>query len=73
MDASLWIRVPNVMHSIDATRQAYKLMREVREKHPHNARRAQEAAAALREVARLADDRHISLFRHCFHRSRKTI
>ena len=50
MDASLWIRVPGAMHSIDATMQAYELMREVREKHPHNARRAQEAAVALRDV-----------------------
>ena len=38
MDASLWIRVPGAMHSIDATMQAYELMRDVREKHPHNAR-----------------------------------
>ena len=35
---------------IHATMQAYELMREVREKHPHNARRAQEAAVALRDV-----------------------
>ena len=30
--------------------QAYELMREVRGKLPHNARRAQEAAVALRDV-----------------------
>ena len=51
MDASLWIRVPDTMHTIDASMQAYELMRGVREKHPHNARRAQEeATVALRDV-----------------------
>ena len=50
MDASLLIRAPDAMHSIDETMQADELMRAVREKHPHNARRAQEAAVALRDV-----------------------
>ena len=50
MDAILWIRVPDAMHSIDATMEAYELMRKVREKHPRNARRAQEASVALRDV-----------------------
>ena len=62
MDASLWIRVPGAMHSMDATMHAYELMREVREKHPHNARRAQEAAVALRDVFVL---RMIDTY-HCF-------
>ena len=37
MDASLWLRVPDAMHSIDASAQAYELMREVHEKHPRDA------------------------------------
>ena len=57
MDASLWIRVPGAMYSIDATMQAYEFMREVREKHLHKARSAQEAAVVLRDVLVLVDDR----------------
>ena len=50
MHASLWLRVPDAMQSISAITQAYDLLREVREKHPRNACRAQEAAVALRDV-----------------------
>ena len=53
MDASLCIRVPSAMRSIESTLQAYELMREVREKHSRNACGAQEAAIALRDVLSL--------------------